>query len=350
MQAGSLPLTLAAGWKNVPPRPTGRRLVWKQGNRWWLSDTDFADPVSIGAASPVDCPVAYDPTREQLYRYHCAQWGDRRDASEFRRVSTVGGDDERLFGLGLNKWALWLCQYVSEIDSLAALIATEMPSKNDGTVVIQHQLGLYDLKQNRSLLVNLPRDCFYPLAMHCGSQQVLFHGAEGFQVVDFSGRRIMRLGLKGLPEGRGGCFNPLNPEEIVLGGGSLMLVRRKSEFIQLRERGLNPVWAPDGQQLYFAESSSDLWRRTADGQCERLLAVAGNRYAEVSRARPPRLTADGRYLALPLTRRIRRQPMEGAYGGDDSPAWVEWQAVCVLDLQAQEVWQAPGGGPVIWLS
>lgn len=350
MQAASLPLSLASGWKNVPPRATGRRLVWKRDGRWLLSDTDFADPVDFGATSPIDCPTAYDPTRERIYRYHCAQWGDRRDASELRQVGVDGSGEDRLFALGLNKWALWLCEYVLELDSLAALVATEMPHKADGTVVIQHQLCLYNLAQGQSLLINLPRDCFYPLAIHSASQRLLFHGAEGYQVVNFAGKRLYRLGSRGLPEGRGGAFNPHNPEELALGGGGLMRVRRNGECVLLRDRGINPVWSPDGQRLFFAESSSDLWVRAADGQYERLLAVAGNRYSEVNRARPARLTSDGRYLALPLTRRIRRQGVEGAAPRDGSPAWVEWQAICILDFEEQVAWQAPGAGPILWLS
>ncbi len=349
MQAGSLPLTLAPGWKNVPPQATGRHLVWKKDRRWRASDTDFNNPGDLGPCSPIDCPVAYDPTRELIYRYHCAQWGDRRDASELRQIRADGSGDDRLFGLGLNKWALWLCRFLPDRDALAALVATEMPSKADGTVVIQHQLAWFDVAKKQSLLVNLPRDCFYPLDLHPGAKRVLFHGAEGYQVVDFSGRRLYRLGPKGLPEGRGGSFNPNNPDELVLGGGGIMLVRRDATFIRLRDRGVNPVWSPDGQDLFFAESSSDLWHRAADGSIERLLSVAGNRYSEVNRARPVQITRDGRYLALAITRRVRRQAVEGAYTQGESSGWAEIPAVCILDLVEKIAWQTSANGPVCWL-
>ncbi|GHB97728.1 hypothetical protein [Cerasicoccus arenae] len=348
MQAGSLPLTLATGWKNAPPRAIGRRLIWKDQGHWRISDTDFAQPVDLGQACPVDCPPAFDAARGYIYRYHCAQWGEQRDASEFRQIEPDGQGDERIFALGNNKWALWLCAYLPAMDKLAALVATEMPSRADGTVVIQHQLGMFDLARRRSLLVNLPRDCFFPLDIASAPERLLFHGGEGFQVVDFAGRRVWRLGPKGLPEGRGGAFHPHNADQIALGGGGVVLIDRSGKFSTVRERGLNPVWAPDGESLYFAESSSDLWCRAPNGDCERLLSVAGNRYSEVNRARPARFTADGRYLAIPLTRRIRRQPLEGALGGDNAPAWAEWQAICILDLAEKEVWQTSGGGPICW--
>lgn len=349
MQAGALPLTLAPGWKNVPPRATGRRLIFKHDGRWRCADTDFADSVDLGAVSPVEIPVAIDAVRARAYRYHCAHWGARRDASELRSVGLDGQGDARLFALGLNKWALWLCEYVPGRDALAVLIATEMPTRPDGGVVIQHQLGLFELAEKRSLLVNLPRDCFYPLALHAGGERVLFHGAEGFQVVDFSGRRLFKLGPKGLPEGRGGCFHPDNPDQLALGGSGLMLIDRQGQYTLVRERGLNPVWSPGGDMLYFAESSSDLWRWSPGGQAERLLEIAGNRYAEVNRARPVQICPDGRFLAVALTRRIHRQPVAGAIAGDSSPSWTEWGAICILDLAEKTVWQAPGGGPLRWL-
>lgn len=347
MQAGALPLNLAPGWKNVPPQATGRRLIWKRDGHWRCSDTDFAQPADLGPASSVECPMAVDPGRGRAYRYHCAQWGSRRDASELRRVNLDGSGDETLFRLGLNKWALWLCEYHAAADEVLALVATEMPSKADGTIVIQHQLGRFDLTNERSLLVNLPRDCFYPITVDLTARRALFHGAEGWQVVDFSGKRLWRLGPRGLPEGRGGAFRPGDPDELALGGGGLVLVRRNGQFESIRPCGLNPVWSPDGQTLYFAESSSDLWQ-WRNGQAERLLTIAGNRYAEVNRARPAVVSPDGQCLAMALTRRIRRQPIEGAIQSDGSPAWTEWSAIVVLDLAEKAVWQAPGAGPIRW--
>jgi len=348
MQAGALPLSLAPGWKNAPPRATGQRLIYQRDGRWLCSDTDFADPADLGPTSPIDCPVAVDAARSRAYRYHCAQWGSRRDVSELRTVGLDGANDDRLFGLGLNMWALWLCDYMPEPDALLALVATEMPTRADGTVVIQHQLGHFNLASRQMRLVNLPRDCFYPLALHRAAGRVLFHGAEGYQVIDLSGKRQWRLGARGLPEGRGGAFHPENPDLLALGGGGLMLVRRSGEFTQLRDRGVNPVWSPDGHQLYFAESSSDLWV-TENEQTERLLAVAGNRYAEVNRSRPVEVSPDGQYLAIALTRRIRRQAVPGELAREESSAWTEWSSICVLDRVEKTVFQAPGGGPVRWI-
>ncbi|MGE9295129.1 MAG: hypothetical protein ACQKBV_02425 [Puniceicoccales bacterium] len=349
MQSGALPLSLAPGWKNAPPRSTGRTLVWQSEGRWVASDTDFANPRNLGPVAQVECPPATDGERGAAYYYHCAGWGAQRDVSEIRRGDLAAGGSEPVFQLGLNKWALWLCRYLPERHSIAALVATEMPRRNDGGVVIQHQLGLFDLENQRSLLTLLPRDCFYPLALDPASERVLFHGAEGYQVVDFSGKRLWKLGGRGLPDGRGGAFHPEKPDAIVLGGDGLMLVRQSGEFERIHERGLNPVWSPDGETLYYSESSSDLWRwdpKTRAREC--LLAVAGNRYAEVNRARPVVVSPDGLFAAVTLTRRIQRQSLDGAVGGEPKANWAEWRAVCILDLQNREVWQTPGAGPLNW--
>ncbi|MEO0795327.1 MAG: hypothetical protein AAFX93_09205 [Verrucomicrobiota bacterium] len=350
MQTGALPLTLAHGWKKVPPRATGRRLVWQKDGQWWASDTDFAAPLKLGPVGPLECPLAVNAARDCAYRYHCADWSDRRDTSEIRSVSLVDGKAETLFRLGLNKWAIWLCHYLPKRDYLVGLIATEMPRRADGSVVIQHQLGLFDLNKRRSLLVALPRDCFYPLDVNLQQEWVLFHGVEGFQVVDFKGRRLWRWGPKGLPEGRGGMFHPEHSELAALGGGGIVLIDRQGKLQPVHDRGLNPVWHPAGKQLYFAESSSDLWRWDSETtHTERLLAVAGNRYSEVNRARSPRLTKDGRYAAVTLTRRVRREALPESVGPNTGPSWVEWRAICIIDLVEQEVWQAPGGGLVAWV-
>jgi len=313
------------------------------------SDTDFVDPRDLGPAPPVECPVAVDASRGVGYYYHCADWNARRDVSEIRGAKLAEGTSESVFRLGLNKWALWLCRYLPRTNAVAALIATEMPRRADGGIVIQHQLGMFDVATGQSLLTPLPRDCFFPLAIDPDGEQVLFHGAEGFQIIEFSGKRRWKLGGRGLPSGRGGAFHPIEPGCLALGGGGLVLVRASGEFELIHQRGLNPVWSPCGSDLYYAESSSDLWRWDPGTKTrQRLLEVAGNPHTEVNRARPLALTPDGRYGALMLTRRIRRASLDQAAHPETKKVWAEWRAICILDFEANEVWRTAGEGPVTW--
>ena len=73
MPATKLPLLLSPGWQMVPPRSVGVPLLWQAGAKLVCSQTDFAEPMTLGEVGLVDCPVAFDPGRGLAYGYASPQ-------------------------------------------------------------------------------------------------------------------------------------------------------------------------------------------------------------------------------------------------------------------------------------
>ncbi len=342
MRAPPLALLLAKGWKTVAPRASGHKLVWQSGSQLYCSDTHFENPRLLGQVGPVDCPVAVDPVRGLTYRYVSPDSFATKDYSELRSFNLESGVSERLFALDLNKWVIWLLRYIPRNDVLLALVSTHMPGEG---IHIQHQLGLFDLRKKQSLLVPLPRDAFIPLDVDTERQEVLFHGVEGYQWIHYSGHRHLQLRDRELPDGRGAAFHPTRPI-VALGGGKVVLYHRDEQrFDTLTSSGQHPVWAVDGNTLWYAESSGDLFcYDMKERVAERILCVAGNPYADIKHVRPVKLSADGRYLAAVLTRRIKRRLEEGA-SPDNEPLFRFSHAIVVADLERREIWQHPGFSP-----
>ncbi|MDP0497160.1 MAG: hypothetical protein Q7Q73_13230 [Verrucomicrobiota bacterium JB024] len=336
MPATKLPLLLSPGWQMVSPRSVGIPLLWQAGAKLMCGQTDFAEPVTLGEVGLVDCPVAFDPGRGLAYGYASPQGRQREDFSELRAWHLDQGTGSRLFRLGLNQWALWLLRYLPRHDALLALVATDMPGEG---VNIQHQLVIFDLAKMKSLLVSLPRDAFLPLDLHPTRREVLFYGVEGYQVVEFSGKRLRRLAGPGLPEGRGGCYHP-SGDKVLLGGSGIVLWDLVADTLDsLHPRGHYPVWDGSGEGFWFSESSGDVFYYSlAERRAERVLALAANVHPDIRYARAPVLTGDGRYLATCLTRRVKRS----AGSEPDAPLYRHDHCLCVLDAQTREVWQLPG--------
>ncbi|WOO43329.1 hypothetical protein [Rubellicoccus peritrichatus] len=327
-----LPLLLGKGWKQIAPRDIGKKLIWESDGQLLSAKTDFSDICTLGKVGRIDCPIAIDPVRRIAIRYACQDSGGR-DFSELRSYHLDQGTQSRIFRLGLNQWILWMLKHSPKEDVVLALVATHMPGEG---IRIQHQLGLYDLARSKSLLIPLPRDAFCPTDVNLTNQEVLFHGVEGWQIIDYYGRRCAHLRTRSLPLGRGGSFHPERPL-VALGGGGIAVWNRDHGAIQnIHKQGQNPVWSPDGEKLWFSESSSDLFvHYLTKGTTERILAVAGNRHAEISMSRPPVLTTDGTFIALPISRKVKRDDESG-------PRFAFYQSLIVLDIEARELWQFPG--------
>ncbi len=336
MPATKLPLLLGPEWQAVPPRATGAKLLWQAGPRLMCAETDFAEPQALGDVGLVDCPLAVDTTRRMVYGYASPQGCQQKDFSELRAWHLEQGTGSRLFRLGLNQWALWMLRYLPRHDALLGLVATDMPGEG---VNIQHQLGIFDLGKMKSLLVSLPRDAFLPLDIHPTRREVLFYGVEGYQVIEFSGKRLRRLAGPGLPEGRGGCYHP-SGDKALLGGSGIVLWDLAADRLEpLHPRGHHPLWDGEGKGFWFSESSGDLFYYSlAEGRSERVLALAANAHPDIRYARSPAATRDGRYLAVCLTRRVKRS----AGSEPDAPLYRHDHCLCVLDTRKREVWQLPG--------
>lgn len=334
MKRPPLALLLADGWKSVEPRSIDKKLVWVAEQRLYVSDSDFVNPVMLGEVGPADCPIGVDAERRQVFRYACPQDRSSNDYSEIRAFDLDTGKAKRIFGLGLNKWAIWLFHHLKARRLLIGLVATSMPGPG---VNIQHQLGLFDIEQSKSLLVQLPRDAFFPLDICPNRQEILFYGVEGYQRVNFKGKRIALLRSSELPNGKGGAYHPTE-SLVALGGSEILLWNyQDNHFERINDRGQCPVWDVNRDGVWFSQSSADLYYydRTL-GTKECIMTVAGNPLTEVKFARPVQLTSDGRYLSTLLTRKIKRKLTAG--DTSKSPFYFV-HALCVLDLVEKEVWQ-----------
>ncbi len=332
-----VPLLLAKGWKGVDPRPVGLDLVWQSGNRLFRSSTDFVSPRDLGSMGHIDTPFAVDHPRQCVYSYVCQDRRGQRDFSEVRAYSLNGGEPSKLFSLALNKWIPWFLTYLPERDVIVGLVASSLPGDQ---LRIQHQLGFFNPATRDSLLISLPRDAFLPLDVRSSRREILFYGVEGYQIIDYTGKRQRLLRGMGLPNGRGAAFHPLE-DRVALGGRGIHVWNLKSnELKEIHPRGQMPVWSPDGRWLYFSESSGDLFRHDGHGGgTERLVAVAGNSHAEVHFARKVSVSMDGRYLALPVTRRVKRRNVDA----ETMPVRSEFacsHALCIIDCEQRQVWQA----------
>jgi hypothetical protein len=313
------------------------RLVWDEGQEVRAGETDFLAPTVFEQAGGVDCPVATHPSSAVVYRYCCQMRRGPRDFSHLRAFDTANGESRVIFKLGLNQWVVWLCRLLDRGRTLMALVATDARRQE---LRIVHQLGFFDLKKRRSLLVPLPRDAFMPLAVSEKRQQVLFFGAEGYQLVTFAGARQRRAMGRDLPHGRGAAFHPSEPL-VVMGGGALTLWEiERGKFEELPVRGQYPCWEPDGSGLWYSTSSADLCRYDCrSGEAGWVVRVAGYQSPEVNYSRPLAMSADGQYLAVILSRKVR---LAGADGRDDGPASRPFRlsrSLVVLDLREREIWQ-----------
>ncbi|MFP4351898.1 MAG: hypothetical protein ACLFTU_03575, partial [Puniceicoccaceae bacterium] len=89
-----MPLRTGPGWREVPPRPTGRRIAWESGGRIRIADTDFRSPLDGGPAGPVDSPLVYDADDGFLYHYGCPDWSGTRGRNGIARVDPTTGRGE----------------------------------------------------------------------------------------------------------------------------------------------------------------------------------------------------------------------------------------------------------------
>jgi hypothetical protein len=330
-----LKLQLAEGFREVAPRPCGRRLLWEENGDFRYSETDFLTPHSFGHLGGVDCPLAVDAARGVAWAYCCQYRLGVRDYSEIREFDLATGRSRRVLRLGLRQWALWLLAHWAGTDTLLALVATD--TRTD-SIYIRHHLAVIDTKKGQLHLIALPRDAFAPLAWCPRRRWIIFHGAEGTHLVSFTGRNLLTLPPGG-PLGRGGDLHPHKPLALLGGDGLWLWNLETGALRRLRERGQYPRWSPDGTSCWFSESSSDLFHLNCDtGAEERLLRVAGNPHTEVNYARPIAVDAAGHLLAVPLTRLLKMDPLAAA----NATTLARMHKLCVVDVQAREAWVTTG--------
>ncbi len=332
----SLPLLVAKGWRVVPPKRTGWRVFWIAGQRLFSAETDFKSVRDHGPVGPVESPLAIDAERRRVYRYTCA---DPLDRDQFNEISAYRVDSPRkeaVVTLNPNRWIPWMLTFLPKENTLAGLVSLNLPPVHGEGVRIEHRLGFFDLVHGKTYLARLPPDCFVPLAISPNQRKVLFHGGSGLKCVHFTGKRAWSLAAQHLDKPRGACFHP-REDVLAIGGAPLMTFEPgMGRTRRIAREGIHPVWHPDGRRLFYASCSGDLIVGDSDnGEPQTLLAIANNRFPELNRARPPTFSDDGSLAAIPLTRRAPKEK-------DPSAGWSEHQSLCLIDLEAKEIWQHPG--------
>jgi hypothetical protein len=280
---------------------------------------------------------------------------------DYSAIALIDADARRqpirqIMPLARNRWALWMLTQVPGHNSLFGLFATdERPREQAESVAfgahggtgieIRHQLGFINLDTGKLVLAGLARDAFMPLAHSFERRAIVFSGWEGIHLVGMDGRR--RLSLKGdiRPEGRGAAFHPGSGDpRVALGGAGIYVWNLQTgDCERLEKHGQFPAWGPGGETLFFSESSANLIQRDLrTGEKTTLLAMARDRLPQLVYAQPPRLSADGRYLAICLSQqRLTGVTRKASSTGEPAKAFEHIAALCVLDLAEREFWCAP---------
>jgi hypothetical protein len=221
------------------------------------------------------------------------------------------------------------------------LVVTDASRSDRPGVILRHQIGLFQTTERKSLYRPLPAGCQHPVAAATENDRLLFHGPDGYQIVDLRGRRQLLLSDPAWGDGRGGgAFRPARGE-LAIGGPALALYRMAArERVALAGAGAFPAWVDAGRGLFFAENSGHLALLDPEsGEREDIVSIPANSYPEWKRARPATSSPDERYFALPLT---RRAPFHAETVRADQPSWSERQTLVIGDRHRKELWQHPG--------
>lgn len=336
-----LPLRTGTNWKEVPARASGWRIAWESARNLLIAGTDFQQLTPAGSIGSVDSPLAYDPDGDRIYRYYCPSLTSRDRANAIIAIDPGTGRRETTFTLHPLRTVPWMLAKVPHHPLLVGLVVTDTSRPERPGIVLQHQLGMFHLREKKSLYRNLPAGCQHPVAASPATDRLLFHGPDGYQLLNLKGHRQLLLSDAAWGNGRGGAALHPTRREFAIGGAELACYDPAQRVrTPLGFAGSFPVWHPDQSQLFYSTSSSDLFcYDTETGLREEILSIPANRHPELKRARPVEISPDGRYFALPIT---RRAPYHADSVRPDQPLWSEHQTLVIGDLERREIWQFPG--------
>jgi len=340
---------LAGNWHEVEPRSDAPDFLVEQKGRLYGLNSEFLELNDFGPVGPVDCPIAYDSERQRAFRYVCAADYRGRDFSQLRSYDLQSGDVAVLLDMPLNRWALWLLEWIGGTTAddttgrLFGLMATDRPV--DDRIVIEHQLFL--LQAGVSVIKQRPlcRDAYRPLDFSRKRRELLFSGAEGIYLVGFKGERKATLKAEACPSGHGGSFKPDGQALAAIGGDGIYIWDLESNTCkQLTARGRFPVWSTDGLGIWYRESSSDLFYYDLNShKSTQVLGVKNVRSPELWYARPPWQSQCGRYLSATFTaKRLKGVSRKANASGDVERVYSHHHALCILDLKTQSFWSKEG--------
>ncbi|MDQ8195502.1 hypothetical protein QEH59_13800 [Coraliomargarita sp. SDUM461004] len=343
----ALKIDFTAGWYEAAPSTNVPDLLAEESGRLRLLSADLGLKHDFGAVGPVECPIAYDPVRGLAFRYVCAAGFRGRDFSQLRAFSVARGESYPLIDLPLNQWALWMLEWIASgqghVGQLLGLHAMDRAA--DDRVVIEHRLFSLKLGADQLRLRPICRDAYKPLAFSRRRGEFIFSGAEGIYLLGLKGERKLSLPSVEDVGGEGAAFSPSGDAQVVIGGDGLHLWDLERNLCRrLTRNGRYPVWAPDGQGIWYRESSADLhYYDLAKDETQRILALPKQRHPEFWHARPVCLSRNGCYLALSITEKVLRGvSLKGSATGARERVYVHDHQLVVLDVKQQVYWGREG--------
>ena len=336
-----LPLRTGHGWKEIQPRGIRWQIAWEGAGRLHSADTGFGRIVHAGPSGAVESPLVYDPVQHRFLRYYCPSLESRDRENGLLSVDPDTGEREMHFPLHPLRTVPWLLKKIPDRPILMALVVTDTSRADRPGIVLRHQLGLFHIDEQKSLFRDLPAGCQHPVAASPETDRLLFHGPDGYQLINLRGHRKLVLSDEVWGNGRhGAAFHPTH-RTLAIGGSQLALYEPgRKERKPLPTDGCTPAWSPDGGRLFFSTSSSDLHCiDPATHQREEIITIPANRHPEIKKARPVEFSPDGKFFALPMT---RRAPYHADTLRSGQPSWSEKQSLLIGDLERKELWQHPG--------
>lgn len=340
-------IVAAEGWKQRVSSSEAPRLLSEESGRLCLLSGDLSLEHDFGAVGPVDCPIAYDASRRLAFRYVCAAGFQRGDFSQLRAFSIDRGESFSVKDLPLNQWALWFLEWIGASDSepgqLLGLLATDRPDEEQ--IVIEHRLFTCRPGDELLRLRPLCRDAYKPLAFNQKRRELIFAGADGIYLLGLRGERKLSLPEDTAASGQGAAFAPDGSGRVVVGGDGLHLWDlEQNTCARLTRNGRYPVWSPDGEGIWYRESSGDVfYYDMGKDEVRKILHLEGQKYPDFWHAGPVSLSSSGRFLATCLTRKmLRGVSRKGSATGQRERVYVHDQFLCVLDLEARTYWSRAG--------
>ncbi len=343
----SIALEYANQWQEVAPCADAPSLLVECEGQLGHIGSDGSLIRDFGLVGPVDCPLAYDSESRTAYRYVCGADLSRRDFSQLNAYALDRGSVETLCELPLNQWALWLLTWIRGDDGrggqLFGLMASDLPI--EGQVCLQHRLFALDPERPLPRFRALCRDAYKPLAFSKRRRQLIFSGAEGTYLIGLNGERVRTLASEQRPPADSASFDPSGAGRVALSSeGPTLWDLESGRSQQLTKRGRQPVWSPQGDSIWYADSSGALHRYDLiDQRSERVLSIKANRFPDFWKSRLVCISPCGRYLAAMLLAR-KLVGVTRKSGGIDKneKVYQDENCFCVLDLEAQSFWRVEG--------
>lgn len=336
----SMELSLADGWTQVEPRETSfELLISGQPPEQHLisSDTAFRHRREIGFSGGINCPVAVDETGGRVFVSvdGIVSYGLRGNVEEECKIIE-------------DVSPVWMLSYNPTGPNLLMHLHGEEP--------MQSFIARLNLDTGNIERQPLPEEAFFPLALNVACDKVLYSSRHrGAAVYDLE-NEVSTLASAKVPSWvQGGTFDT-DERRIILGGDGLWGWDTDSGSIsRLCERGMYPA-VDGGGGVWFSLKDGALAKlNSKDGSFEAIVELSGldtSGGKEGSFAQPFVFSPDALYGLARLTGRKKLVGKEleeaDAFCKSVGQPFSEHHQysyehyLCLLDLEAQEVWCSEG--------